>query len=193
METKFGSKSTLMIVFMVAVIVTAGIVAFVPQSVMAASLDISDSSVTTNDGTLDKLTVDVSGDVTWNGAQYPPGSTEVKLQVQNSSDGSWTTIATETQDLSGLEGSYTYSFNGVDVTDSSVALSDFAADSGGSDGSKISTDVTFRVVADPSGNLDGSNSRLDDVVMTSDATATLTLSDEPQSAGVGGGGSMNAS
>ena len=129
METKFGSKSTLMIVFMVAVIVTAGIVAFVPQSVMAASLDISDSSVTTNDGTLDKLTVDVSGDVTWNGAQYPPGSTEVKLQVQNSSDGSWTTIATETQDLSGLEGSYTYSFNGVDVTDSSVALSDFAADS----------------------------------------------------------------
>lgn len=193
METKFGSKSTLMIVFMVAVIVTAGIVAFVPQSVMAASLDISDSSVTTNDGTLDKLTVDVSGDVTWNGAQYPPGSTEVKLQVQNSSDGSWTTIATETQDLSGLEGSYTYSFNGVDVTDSSVALSDFAADSGGSDGSKISTDVTFRVVADPSGNLDGSNSRLDDVVMTSDATATLTLNDEPQSAGVGGGGSMNAS
>lgn len=193
METKFGSKSTLMIVFMVAVIVTAGIVAFVPQSVMAASLDISDSSVTTNDGTLDKLTVDVSGDVTWNGAQYPPGSTEVKLQVQNSSDGSWTTIATETQDLSGLEGSYTYSFNGVDVTDSSVALSDFAADSGGSDGSKISTDVTFRVVADPSGNLDGSNSRLDDVVMTSDTTATLTLNDEPQSAGVGGGGSMNAS
>ena len=193
METKFGSKSTLMIVFMVAVIVTAGIVAFVPQSVMAASLDISDSSVTTNDGTLDKLTVDVSGDVTWNGAQYPPGSTEVKLQVQNSSDGSWTTIATETQDLSGLEGSYTYSFNGVDVTDSSVAISDFAADSGGSDGSKISTDVTFRVVADPSGNLDGSNSRLDDVVMTSDATATLTLNDEPQSAGVGGGGSMNAS
>ena len=193
METKFGSKSTLMIVFMVAVIVTAGIVAFVPQSVMAASLDISDSSVTTNDGTLDKLTVDVSGDVTWNGAQYPPGSTEVKMQVQNSSDGSWTTIATETQDLSGLEGSYTYSFNGVDVTDSSVALSDFAADSGGSDGSKISTDVTFRVVADPSGNLDGSNSRLDDVVMTSDATATLTLNDEPQSAGVGGGGSMNAS
>ena len=73
METKFGSKSTLMIVFMVAVIVTAGIVAFVPQSVMAASLDISDSSVTTNDGTLDKLTVDVSGDVTWNGAQYPQG------------------------------------------------------------------------------------------------------------------------
>ena len=193
METKFGSKSTLMIVFMVAVIVTAGIVAFVPQSVMAASLDISDSSVTTNDGTLDKLTVDVSGDVTWNGAQYPPGSTEVKLQVQNSRDGSWTTIATETQDLCGLEGSYTYSFNGVDVTDSSVALSDFAADSGGSDGSKISTDVTFRVVADPSGNLDGSNSRLDDVVMTSDATATLTLNDEPQSAGVGGGGSMNAS
>lgn len=193
METNFGSKKTLITVFMVSVIVTASIIAFTPQSVMAASLDISDSSVTTNDGTLDKLTVDVSGDVTWNGAQYPPGSTEVKLQVQNSSDGSWTTIATETQDLSGLEGSYTYSFNGVDVTDSSVALSDFAADSGGSDGSEISTDVTFRVVADPSGNLDGSNSRLDDVVMTSDATATLTLNDEPQSAGVGGGGSMNAS
>lgn len=177
-------------VILLAALVSVGLLLTLSSSsVMAATLTVSDDSVITDNGALTSISVDVSGDVTWDGAENQPGQTDVELQVK-SPDGDWETLATEDAGtLSGLAGSYSYSFTDVDVTKSSWNKGDFQA---GGDGASKETDLTFRVVVTPSGDLDGDGNTVDTIQSSSD-TATVTVENEPNSNSAGGGGSVDAS
>jgi hypothetical protein len=178
------------LVVVLAILVSGGLlVTLSSSSVMAATLTVRDDSVITDNGALTSITVDVSGDVTWDGAENQPGQTDVELQIQ-SPDGTWETLATEDAGtLSGLAGSYSYSFTDVDIKKSSWNKGDFQA---GGDGSSKETDLSFRVVVTPSGDLDGDGSTVDTIQSSSD-TATVTVENEPNSNSADGGGSVDAS
>jgi ABC-type Na+ efflux pump permease subunit len=175
------------IVLLVALGVAFSLVAFSSSAVMAATLSIGDDTVTTDNGAITGVTVDVSGDVTWDGAENQPGSTDVELQVQNP-DGSWETIDSKTEDLSGLAGTYSYSFTDVDVTYSNWNNGDFNA---GGDGATKETELTFRLLVEPSGDLDGQNGA--ESFTSSEDTATVTAQNEANSNGASGNGGVNAS
>lgn len=182
-STKYRKYFALLLALLLTIIL---IVAIVPDPVMAATLTIDDDSLTTDNGAITGVTVDVSGEITWDGAEETPGSTEIELQVQNP-DSSWMTVTANTEDLSGLAGTHNYSFLGVDIiSNSDWKQSDFTANG---DGATTETDLTFRLNIDTSGDLDGSGSS--NTIQSGTDTATLTVTNEKNSNSAGGSGGIN--
>jgi hypothetical protein len=154
---------------------------------MAASLSISDDSLTTDNGVVQGVTVDASGDVTWDGAENQPGLTTVSLQVQNP-DGSWTTITEEKETLSGLAGMYSYSFTDADViSNSNWEKQDFRPDN---DGGVKQTELTFRILVEVEGDIDGDGSS-GDSFRSNNAPATVSVTNEANSNNAGGSGGVD--
>lgn len=180
-------KRRAVLVLLVSVGVAVGLVAFSSSPAMAATLSIGDDTVITDNGAITGVTVDVSGDVTWDGAEEQPGSTTIELQVQNP-DGSWETIDSSTQELTGLAGTYSYSFTDVDVTSADWNNGDFNA---AGDGASKDTELTFRVVVETTGDLDGQGSS--NSFTSSEDTATISVQNEANSNSAGGSGNVNAS
>ena len=174
------------ILFVIAVAAMA--VAFVPTSVMAATFTMDDTSVTTENGKVDSVTADVSGEITWDGAETDPGETDIELQVKNPDD-SWETIDSETTTLTGLYGSHSYSFTGADVLSSDWKKNDFAANGAGKDGTSTATDVEFRLKITTTGDINGDGSPNE---FTASDTSTITVNNEPNSNNAGGNGNTNA-
>lgn len=174
------------ILFVIAVAAMA--VAFVPTSVMAATFTMDDSTVTTENGKVNSVTADVSGEITWDGAETDPGSTDIEFQVKNP-DGSWTTIDSETTTLTGLYGSHSYSFTGADVLSSDWSKNDFAASGAGNDGATTETDVEFRLKVTTTGDLNGDGSPNE---FTASDTSTIIVNNEPNNNNAGGNGNTNA-
>jgi len=187
MEKKRKRRGVL--VLLVALGVAVGLVAFSSSPGMAATLSIGDDTVTTDNGAITGVTVDLNSDITWDGAENEPGQTDVKLQVQNP-DGSWETLETQSTELSGLAGTYQPTFSDVDVTQSDWNNGDFRATG---DGATQETDLTFRLVVEASGNLDGDDNRETTTVTSSTETATITAVNEANSNNAGGNGGVNAS
>lgn len=157
------------------------LLALTPSAVMAATLDISDGTVTTDNGAVTGVTVDVGGDITWDGAENAPGDTDIILEVK-SSGGSWETVATESAgSLSGLAGTYSYNFNDADVTSTSWNNGDFKASG---DGSVTETTLEFRVTVESQGDINGDGNNPDTASATD--TAKVTVTNEDSSQGVGG-------
>lgn len=174
------------VALLLALIVLFGTVVFFSTgSVMAASLSISDDALTTDNGAVTGITVGASGNITWDGAEEQPGSTTVNLEVQNP-DGSWTTVASQTDTLSGLAGMYSYSFTSVDViANSNWQKSDFKPSG---DGATKDTDLTFRLTVQTSGDLDGSGTA--NTIQSNSDTAVVSVTNEPNSNGASGSGGV---
>ena len=135
----------------VGVLSTAGVAAGAFASTASASanvgnLSVSGDSVTTDDGTITDVTIDVTGDWKFDGFDTVPDFVEVELQVGKS--GNWETIGTsgrigQNTDLGNAHAG-TFQVSGSVVNNSSLyALSDFTA---GSDGNSANTEVHTRVV-----------------------------------------------
>lgn len=175
------------IVASVAVIIFGSLVALSSESVMAASLAMSSDSITTDDGDIDGVTVDASGEITWDGADQQPGQTDVKLQVADDDGDDWSTIAEESEDLSGLAGTYSFSFSDVDLTDdSSWSESDFVSDN---DGSTKETELSFRLKVVSQGDINGDGNN-PDISQSNTASTTLTVVNEESSTGFGASGDI---
>jgi hypothetical protein len=156
--------------------------------VMAATLTINDDTLTTDNGAVTGVTISVSGDVTWDGAENEPGQTDIRLQVRDESDSNWETVATEDAgELTGLAGTYSYSFSGADITTTSWNNGDFNANG---DGSSTDTTLTFRIEVEPTGDLDGDGNTPDTFTSSTD-DATLTVNNEANSNNAGGNGGIN--
>lgn len=154
---------------------------------MAASLAMSSDSITTDDGDIDGVTVDASGEITWDGADQQPGQTDVKLQVADDDRDDWSTIAEESEDLSGLAGTYSFSFSDVDLTDdSSWSESDFVSDN---DGSTKETELSFRLKVVSQGDINGDGNN-PDISRSNTASTTLTVVNEESSTGFGASGDI---
>lgn len=157
-------------------------------SVMAASISISSDSLATDDGDIDGVTVDASGEITWDGAEEQPKDTTVKLQVQSPDGSEWETIETTSDDLSGLAGTYSFSFSDVDVTDGTEwTKSDFVSSN---DGAAKSTELSFRLKVVSQGDINGDGNNPDTATSNS-ATTTLTVNNEESSTGFSASGSVN--
>lgn len=180
------SRGAIVVALMVTISVL-GILLLTSGSVMAASLSISSDSITTDDGDIDGVTVDASGDITWDGAEEQPGETEVKLQVEDPDGDDWNTIDTkEEEELSGLAGTYSFSFSDVDVTDDSDwSESDFVSST---DGSTKDTELNFRLVIETDGDLNGDDSS--DTATSNPATTTLSVTNEESSTGFSASGGV---
>lgn len=171
----------------VAVIIFGSLVVLSSGSVMAASLAMSSDSITTDDGDIDGVTVDASGEITWDGADQQPGQTDVKLQVADDDGDDWSTIAEESEDLSGLAGTYSFSFSDVDLTDdSSWSESDFVSDN---DGSTKETELSFRLKVVSQGDINGDGNN-PDISQSNTASTTLTVVNEESSTGFGASGDI---
>lgn len=171
----------------VAVIIFGSLVVLSSGSVMAASLAMSSDSITTDDGDIDGVTVDASGEITWDGADQQPGQTDVKLQVADDDRDDWSTIAEESEDLSGLAGTYSFSFSDVDLTDdSSWSESDFVSDN---DGSTKETELSFRLKVVSQGDINGDGNN-PDISRSNTASTTLTVVNEESSTGFGASGDI---
>lgn len=155
-------------------------------SVMAASLSISDDSITTDNGAVTGATVSLNTDITWDGAENEPGQTDVKLQVKNP-DGDWETLSVKSTNLTGLAGQYNPSFTSVDITDSDYNNGDFRATG---DGTSNNVELDFRLVVETSGHLDGDDNRQTSTITSSTETATVTAVNEANSNGAGGSGGV---
>jgi hypothetical protein len=179
------------IAIILALLVGAGVMlSFGTGGVLAASLTMDGDSITTDNGAITDLTVDASGEITYDGAENPPDETDVELQVKNP-DGSWETIATETETLFGLAGAYSYSFNDVSVVEPNTdyVKPDFKPSG---DGESKSTDIQFRLVVTTDGHLDGADNRFNTEFTSDTATATVTVTNEENSNSAGGSGSVIA-
>jgi hypothetical protein len=188
LENRLSSRSRgAIIIALVATTSILGMLVLSSGSVMAASLTINSDSITTDDGDIDGVTVDASGDVTWDGAEEQPGETEVKLQVEDPDGEDWNTIDTkEEEELSGLAGTYSFSFSDVDVTDDSDwSESDFVSST---DGSTKDTELNFRLVIETDGDLNGDDSS--DTATSNPATTTLSVTNEESSTGFGASGGI---
>lgn len=175
------------IVASVAVIIFGSLVVLSSESVMAASLAMSSDSITTDDGDIDGVTVDASGEITWDGADQQPGQTDVKLQVADDDGDDWSTIAEESEDLSGLAGTYSFSFSDVDLKDdSSWSESDFVSDN---DGSTKETELSFRLKVVSQGDINGDGNN-PDISQSNTASTTLTVVNEESSTGFGASGDI---
>jgi hypothetical protein len=174
----------------VVLLAVAGLVVFGlgSSSAFAASLVMHGDQVTTDDGTINELTVDASGEVRYDGAEHQPGETEVELQVKNP-DGSWETIATQTETLSGLAGEWTYSFSDVSVVQTDYEKSDFKPSG---DGESLETEIQFRLAVTADGNLDGSDNRENTEFTSDTATATVDVTNEANHNSAGGSGDVDA-
>lgn len=176
------------VVLLSLLLLLATVTFFTTGSVMAASLTISDDTLTTDNGAVTGVTVNASGDITWDGAEAQPDSTTVKLQVQNP-DGSWTTVASQTDTLSGLAGTYSYSFTNADIiSNTDWNKADFKPSG---DGATKDTDLTFRITVETTGDLDGSGSG--NTIQSNSDTATLSVTNEANSNGASGSGGVNGS
>jgi hypothetical protein len=169
-------------------IVSAGVMlAFSTGSVLAASLDMDGDSVTTDDGSITGLTVDASGDITYDGAEIPPGETEIELQIKDT-DGSFTTIEKSTETLTGLAGTYSYSFSDVDIVgESGYTKSGLSPDT---DGESKSTELQFRIVV-TTDDIDGGDGRERDEFTSNSASATVTVNNEETTTDAGGTGNVD--
>lgn len=169
------------------VVLFGALTIFSTSPVMAATLSIGDDTVTTDNGAITGVTVDLNTDITWDGAENEPGQTDVKLQVQNP-DESWETLETQSTELSGLAGTYQPTFSNVDVTQSDWNNGDFRATG---DGTTKETDLSFRLVVEASGNLEGDDNRKTTTVTSPTETATITAVNEANSNNAGGSGNVN--
>lgn len=189
--SRINDHSKLRMGIVVALVLTfsvLGMLVLSSGSVMAASLSISSDSITTDDGEIDGITVDASGDVTWDGAEEQPGDTTVKLQVQDADGDDWDTIDTVNEDLSGLAGTYSFSFSNVDVTDDTDwSESDFVSDD---DGSSRDTQLNFRLVVESEGDVNGDGNNPDTATSNS-AETTMTVINEESSTGFSASGEID--
>lgn len=157
-------------------------------SVMAATLTIDDDTLTTDNGAVTGVTVSVSGDITWDGAENEPGQTDIRLKVRDPSDSNWETVETnDAGELTDLAGTYSYSFSGADITTTNWNKSDFKANG---DGSSTDTTLTFRIEVEPTGDLDG-DGNTPDTFTSSSNDATLTVNNEENSNNAGGNGGIS--
>lgn len=152
---------------------------------LSASLSISDDTVTSDNGVLLGLTLTSDTTITWDGAENEPGSTTIELQIDH--DGSWETIASHTEELTGLAGTFEYKFSNIDVlSNSSWKKQDFRATG---DGTTTQVDLDARLLIGTSGNLDGNGKK---TFTSNTATFTITVNNEQNSNSASGSGSPNA-
>lgn len=188
-DTIRESKTRVVVVAVSVMIMLVGsMVVFSSGAAMAASLSISSDSITTDDGDINGVTVDASGDITWDGADQQPGSTEVRLQVQDPDGDEWTTVEKTSEDLTGLAGTYSFSFTDVDVTtsDTGWSESDFVSDT---DGSTKETNLNFRLVVVSQGDINGDGNNPDRAESNSAGTV-LSVVNEQSNTGIGGSGGI---
>ena len=171
-------------------LVIVGTLSFGTTVSTASSFDISTNSITTDDGELDDVTVDASGTYTYDGAENPPGETDIILQVKSDNSGYEQIAVKEDVELNGLAGEVEYTFSGVSVLEAdSIDKSYFEEDA---DGVEKTTSVEFKIVVDPSNDINGNGNSGDGSDTTSSSTETsLTVTNEQSTTNVGGSGDIN--
>lgn len=155
-----------------------------PGSAVAhTSFSADDVSVESNNGVITELTVAPAGDVHYSGLEQTPERLDLVVSVKHS-DGSWEQIGAKNRSASGLEGTVDYDFDTIDVLkQSSLTVADLRSP----DGESSSTDVTIRVEA----TLVGSGPSGTDVTSTAADTFTVTVTNAPAGANVGGSANTN--
>lgn len=185
------SSPSLRLIFasIVILVIMSSLLAGASEATLVTSLSIDSDSITTDDGRIDGVMVDAFGNVTWDGADQQPRSTEVSLQVRDPDGNGWTTIEETSEDLSGLAGKYSFSFTDVDVTTdaSGWSKSDFVSDT---DGSKKETNLKFRLVVESQGDINTDSSK--DRFKSDSATTTLTAVNEESRTKFGVSGGIKA-
>lgn len=163
----------------VAAILAMALATLWPASAVAhTSFSASDVSVESNNGVITELTVAPAGDVHYTGLEQAPERLDLVVSVKHS-DGSWEQIGAKNLSASGLEGTVDYDFDTIDVLEqSSLTVADLRSP----DGETSSTDVTIRVEA----TLVGSGPGGTDVTSAAADTFTVTVTNVPAGANVGG-------
>jgi len=144
-------------------------------------------SVTSDDGSLDTLSLSAQHSYSYNGLDTEAVSVAMTIQVQDPG-GSWSTIAQTNTDVSGFAGTASSSTQANDVlANSEWTTDDFAATT---DGSSKSTDLTFRYTVRVYDGPGGSGTQL---AMDSDTTqATVTVTNEAISTQASATGGLDA-
>lgn len=156
------------------------LVGVVPQSTVAhTTFTAEDVTLSTNSGRVTSLTIAPEGDIHYGGLEAEPASIDVDVSVRLSGESTWEPVDSQSIAGDGLEGAVNYTFAETNLLSAtSLSNSDFAA----ADGETESTDIDVRVDV----TLVGSGPDGGDVTAVSTDTMTVSVTNEPAGAGVGG-------